>query len=55
MEFSLLEIEIHKHSQSWISLFSIKCRYNLFHIEWNYERKIENIQILFIFDWYNRK
>jgi len=54
MEFSLLEIEINKHAQSWISFFSIKTRYNLFYIEWDYNKKIRNVQILFIFEWYNR-
>jgi len=45
MEITLLEIEIHKQSQSWIILGHFN-RFNLFLIEWNYSKEIELLTIL---------
>ena len=44
MEFTLLEIEIHKHAQSWINILLIK-NWHLFYIEWTYEREIIDLRI----------
>ncbi len=42
MEFELLTIELHKHSQSWICLLQIN-KWRLFYIEWDYNRRVEII------------
>ena len=40
-----IEIELNQHSQNWINVISINS-WHLFHIEWNYIKKIEYLQIL---------
>ena len=55
MSFKFLEIELRKHAQSWIGLLSFNDSSNLFYVAWNYDGQIENIQILFVFDWYIRR
>ncbi len=46
MTFELLNIELHRHSQSYINILNIGGRnilnhYNLFYIEWDYNKKVE--------------
>jgi len=45
MGISLLEIELHKQSNSWILLGNFN-RFNLFLIEWNYSKEIEILTIM---------
>lgn len=49
MTFTLLEIDIHKNSDSYISIFGIAGRYyakHIFYIEWNYNKRINFMEIL---------
>jgi len=45
MTFSLLEIELHDHSQSWIALLSIQ-RHSLFLVEWDYWNRVTLLEVL---------
>lgn len=45
MNISILELEINKHSQSYISFFNLG-RFELFYVEWDYEQEIRFLTIL---------
>ena len=45
MNISLLEIEIHSQSQSWILIGQFN-RFKLFLVEWNYLKEIEILTIM---------
>ncbi len=46
MTFSLLEIELHCHSQSWIAIlaFNYHC---LFEVEWTHDMKLDRLEVMF--------
>lgn len=46
MEFTLLNVEINKHAQSWVTLLEIRFNvrtWRLFYIDWNYNLIVENV------------
>ncbi len=48
---TLIEVELSRHSQSWISLLRIGYSWyerHLLLVEWNYRKDVEHVQVLFI-------